>query len=313
MGWNFSSPLKQGGRSPLIKPIKIFAGGHADRLKKECHMKRIILVIFTLLQLNLWALEVAAPKAPPSIPLLKIDNIHLNLYQDVSTEGIPPIIKGLGDIYILPVNVGAKLYNKGAGVKLMGVTSNGLLSLVSSEVSDFDELQGKKLYIGGQGSSPDVITKKILKDRGVDAEISYRSSPEIAKLLMTGRIKNAILPEPLATMVLEKNNSLKRVDELKDLWNTDSIPQVGIFALEGTLKENRKEVEKFLKTYRKSLNDIGDRDIEGAIDEFNLKMEVGEFKKSMEYMNLTLSQDRDSVENYLNTLSLQVDGGFYGW
>lgn len=123
-------------------------------------MKKVMLLLFTLVQLNMWALEVAAPKAPPSIPLLGIEDIELNLYQDVSTEGVPAIVRGRGDIYILPLNVGANLYNRGAEIKFLGATSQGLLSLLSTEVEVLEELEGKNLYIGGQGSSPDVITKK---------------------------------------------------------------------------------------------------------------------------------------------------------
>lgn len=275
-------------------------------------MKKIILLIFTLLQLNIWAIQVAAPKAPPSIPLLGMD-IDLTLYQDVSTEGIPAIVRGRGDIYILPVNVGAKLYNKGADIKFLGTTSEGLLSLLSSEAGELGELEGKKLYIGGQGSSPDVITRTILEERGIEANILYRSSPEIAKLLITGRIENAVLPEPLATMVLAKNPNIQRVEELKGLWPGESIPQVGVFVLGSSLDAKGKEVEEFIEKYKKSLESISTEDIERAIDEFSLKMSVEEFKSSLEYMNLTFERDRESVDNYLKKLNIEVGDDFYAW
>lgn len=275
-------------------------------------MKKTILLIFTLLQLNTWAIQVAAPKAPPSIPLLGMD-VDLTLYQDVSTEGIPAIVRGRGDIYILPVNVGAKLYNKGADIKFLGTTSEGLLSLLSSEAEDIEGLEGKKLYIGGQGSSPDVITRTILEEREVETDILYRSSPEIAKLLITGRIQSAVLPEPLATMVLAKNSNVQRVEELKELWPGEAIPQVGIFILGSSLETKEEETEKFIEGYKMSLKSISQEDIERAIDEFNLKMSVKEFKDSLEYMNLTFKRDRKSVENYLKKLDIQVEDDFYAW
>ncbi|GLI56757.1 hypothetical protein PM10SUCC1_22710 [Propionigenium maris DSM 9537] len=275
-------------------------------------MKKIILLTFTFLQLNIWAIQVAAPKAPPSIPLLGMD-IDLTLYQDVSTEGIPAIVRGRGDIYILPVNVGAKLYNKGADIKFLGATSEGLLSLLSSEAEDLGELESKKLYIGGQGSSPDVITRTIMEERGIEADILYRSSPEIAKLLITGRIQNAILPEPLATMVLAKNPNIQRVEELKDLWPGEAIPQVGIFVLGSSLETKEKEVIEFIEGYKEALESISTEDIERAIDEFNLKMSVEEFKSSLEYMNLTFERDRKSMDNYLKKLNIEVGDDFYAW
>lgn len=276
-------------------------------------MKKAILLLFTLFQINIWGLEVAAPKAPPSIPLLGIEDIDLNLYQDVSTEGVPAIVRGRGDIYILPVNVGANLYSRGAKIRFLGATSEGLLSLLSSEVETLSELEGRKLYIGGQGSSPDVITKKILEANEIDTQINYRSSPEIAKLLMSGRIENAVLPEPLATMVLVKNDSVKRVEELKNLWDNSSIPQVGIFVQEKTLVRDEDEVEDFIETYKKSVENISDEDIENAIERFGIKMSISEFRSSIEYMNLGFTRDKKSVENYLNILGLEVEEDFYAW
>lgn len=276
-------------------------------------MKKLLLTALTLLHINLFALEVAAPKAPPSIPLLKIKGIDLKLFQDVSTEGIPSIIREKGDIYLLPVNVGATLYNKGVDIKFIGVTSNGLLSLVSREITQFSHLSGKKLYIGGQGSSPDVVTRKILEENNMKVDTLYRSSPEIAKLIMAGKIENAILPEPLATMVMERNADIKRVSELKELWPGETIPQVGIFVLNTTLQNNPEEVEKFLVSYKESLDNISDDDITSAIEKFNLTMNEKEFRTSLNYMNLTLSKDRNSVENYLRVLEIEVEDDFYGW
>jgi len=275
-------------------------------------MKKIILLIFTLMQFNTWAIQVAAPKAPPSIPLLGMD-IDLTLYQDVSTEGIPAIVRGRGDIYILPVNVGAKLYNKGADIQFLGATSQGLLSLLSSEAGELEELQGEKLYIGGQGSSPDVITRTILQEKEIKADILYRSSPEIAKLLIAGRIKNAVLPEPLATMVLSKNPDVQRVEELKDLWKGENIPQVGIFILKTSLESKREETEKFIEEYKSSLESISPEDMKRAIEEFGLKMSVDEFRSSVKYMNLTFERSRKDVDNYLEKLNIEVDDDFYAW
>ncbi len=275
-------------------------------------MKKMILLIFTLMQLNTWAIQVAAPKAPPSIPLLGMD-IDLSLYQDVSTEGIPAIIRGRGDIYILPVNVGAKLYNRGADIQFLGSTSQGLLSLLSSNAEGLEELQGEKLYIGGQGSSPDVITRTILDERKIEADILYRSSPEIAKLLITGRIKNAILPEPLATMVLAKNPEVQRVEELRKLWKGGRIPQVGIFVLKTSLDTKGREIEKFIEEYKGSMESISTEDMEGAIQEFGLKMSTAEFKTSLKYMNLTFERNREDVDNYLKKLGIEVEDDFYAW
>lgn len=270
-----------------------------------------VLVLALLISLNIFALEVASPKAPPSIPLLDIKGVELNLYTDVNTEIIPSVVKGRGELYVLPTNLGAKLYNKGADIKLLGSLSSGLLSLVSSDIEDIRELEGQKLYIGGQGASPDVVTRSILKARGIDANIMYRSSQEIAKLLMAGRIKNAILPEPLATMVLNKNKDVVRIVELKDLWDSGDIPQVGLFINTEVLEEKSIEVESLLKEYNSK--DIDDNTLDIARKMFGLRMSNDDLRESMKYMNLGLKRDRASVDNYLKILGITVGEEYYAW
>jgi len=279
-------------------------------------MKKIIASVFMIVSLAVWGLEIDAPKAPPSIPLLAIEDININFYQNVSTEVVPKIIRKKGELYIIPVNVAATLYNKGVDIRLLGVTSRGLLSFLSKDIEKIVDLEGKKLYIGGQGSSPDVVMKNILEKKNISPEISYRSSGEIAKLAMAGKIDNLVLPEPLATMVLSKNKNFKRVTELKDLWKGKEIPQVGIFVMGKVYDENPIEVDKIIEKYKKALerkNEV--KLLERAIEEFSLKLSIGDLEESVRYMNLTLDTGcKKSVEHYLDALGIKLPGDeFYAW
>lgn len=279
-------------------------------------MKKLIASIFMIISLTVLGMEINAPKAPPSIPLLAMKGIDINFYQDVSTEVVPKIIKKKGELYIIPVNVGANLYNKGMDIRLVGVTSTGLLSLLSKEIKSVEELGGKKLYIGGQGSSPDVVMRNILDSMKISPEINNRSSGEIAKLAMAGRIDNLVLPEPLATMVLGKNKDFKRVAELKDLWKGREIPQVGIFVMGKVYDEKSIEVDKFIKNYKKALGRKSEvKLLEKAKEEFSLGLSIGELEESIKYMNLTLDTGcQESVEHYLKALGIKLPGDeFYVW
>jgi len=279
-------------------------------------MKKIIASVFMIVSLAVWGLEIDAPKAPPSIPLLAIEDININFYQNVSTEVVPKIIRKKGELYIIPVNVAATLNNKGVDIRLLGITSRGLLSFLSKDIEKIVDLEGKKLYIGGQGSSPDVVMKNILEKKNISPEISYRSSGEIAKLAMAGKIDNLVLPEPLATMVLSKNKNFKRVTELKDLWKGKEIPQVGIFVMGKVYDENPIEVDKIIKKYKKALerkNEV--KLLERAIEEFSLKLSIGDLEESVRYMNLTLDTGcKKYVEHYLDALGIKLPGDeFYAW
>lgn len=279
-------------------------------------MKKIIASVFMIMSLVVWGVEIDAPKAPPSIPLLDIKEIDINFYQNVSTQVVPKIIRKKGELYIIPVNVAATLYNKGVDIRLLGVTSRGLLSFLSKDTEKIQDLEGKKLYIGGQGSSPDVVMRNILEKRNISPEINYRSSGEIAKLAMAGKIDNLVLPEPLATMVLSKNKNFKRVAELKDLWKGKEIPQVGIFVMGKIYDEKPIEINKFIEDYKNALERKSEvKLLEKAKEEFSLGLSIGDLEESVRYMNLTLDTGcKKSVEHYLDALGIKLPGDeFYAW
>ncbi len=275
-------------------------------------MKKLIFFILFVMSLNIYGIDVFGPKAPPTIGFLRDNSIELYLYQDASTEVIPKIIKGREGIYILPMNLGATLYNKGVDIKLMASMTNGLLSLVSTEVDSFKELEGKDLYIGGMGASPDVVTRSLLTRNNIDVEIKYRTSQEIARLIISGRIKNAILPEPLATLVTSKNSKVQRVVQLKELWPNKKIPQVGIFIV-GDDKQLKSRVDVVLDSYKMKVNNFTNEDIDLTIKEFKLPMDRREVYNSVEYMNLTYDRDKVAIKEYLKVLKIETNGDFYGW
>lgn len=79
---------------------------------------RLLLIIFILLTaVSIQALTVVVPKAPPAIPLVKAasgkSNIKLVFYRNVLTEVLPRIVRGERAVYMIPVNVAAKLRNRG--------------------------------------------------------------------------------------------------------------------------------------------------------------------------------------------------------
>ena len=210
-------------------------------------MKNLFLPLLFILSFYTYSLTVYLPKAPPSLPMAKVaqnmKNLELVYYDDVNTEILTKIIKNEDALFIIPTNVGANLYNKGKDIKLISILSNGLISIISSkDIKSFKSLNKEDIYIGGQGSSPDVISSYLFKKNSITPKVSYRESSEIAKLLITNKIDTAVLPEPLASMVLEKNKKMKRIFILKNEWTKlnkqSGIPQVAIFGSSKVISEN---------------------------------------------------------------------------
>ncbi len=281
------------------------------------------LLIYFAVILNTFSLTILLPKAPPSLPAVKsvedLDSINLVYYTDATTEVLPNIIKDKDYLYIIPVNLGAKLYNKGKDLRLIGVLSEGLISLISNEnIENFKNIDKREIYIGAQGSSPDVISRYLFNIENIKPDINYRSSQEITKLLIGGKANTAVLPEPLASLALFKNKKLKRTFVFKDLWKDitgyNSIPQVGIFGKKILNDQEKELIDTFILNYKKSLIWIEENPEEAgklALKHFNLTLPEKVIIEAIENMNLTFEsglESKSSVEGYLKSL-INVDKG----
>ena len=278
--------------------------------------KKIKMTVFLSLaiSINSFSIDVYTPKAPPSIPMLPMkDAVTLHYYQDVHTEIIPKIIKNQDGIYVIPTNLGENLKKKGLELQLLGVTSQGLISIISNgKIENIKDLDGKNILIGAQGLSPDIISKFLFKSNDISPKITYRSTPEVAKLMILQKGENAVLPEPMATLVLEKNSKLTRTVVYKDEWekvtSLSGIPQVGLYTTNKYNKTHSKEIEKFIDEYIKNLKDLK-KDPSQFIDlaqvNFNIKLSDSGYEESIKYMNLTLIDGKKGdqlVKEYIKIL-----------
>lgn len=265
----------------------------------KMYIKSVIAALMMLFSIHLSALTILAPKAPPSIPLLKIaqsdKRVKIVFYTDLFSQVIPKILQKKDILVIMPTNVGAKLKNRGKNLKLIGVLSDGLLSIVSSEkgVTNVAHLSGKKVTIGAPGSSPDIIARHFFKTHNSSPTILYRSTPEIAKLFIAGRIKNAVLPEPYASFVLAKTKNSVRVAELK------GNPQVALIGSEETLKKHKKEIENLVLSYKDAVLWVNKNPHDAAVlgkKKMNLMMTIAVIEAAIPRMNLVFRRGAESLK-----------------
>jgi NitT/TauT family transport system substrate-binding protein len=134
---------------------------------------------------------------------------------------LPKLIKGEIDIGILPINIAAKVYNTNNGMILLAAIINeGMVNLVTKDatVNSFASLKGKRLYVAGQGATPDYLTRYLLSVNGIaigegdESVILDFSIPmaELAPALISGRIDYAVVPEPFATVITSNNPIFRR-------------------------------------------------------------------------------------------------------
>src|SRR5690606_550233 len=69
------------------------------------------------------------------------------------------LTSGSIDLSVVPAQAGASLYNRGMGVRLVNVMTNGLLYVMAADdtVAGFSDLAGKRLAIPFPNDTPDFI------------------------------------------------------------------------------------------------------------------------------------------------------------
>ncbi|OPX89650.1 MAG: NMT1/THI5 like protein [Pelotomaculum sp. PtaB.Bin104] len=247
---------------------------------------------------------VQAPLAPPTAPLFKMvadslpegTKLELLVYNTVD-EATARVLKGEADFSVLPVNVAAKLYNTGIDISLANVNTWGILYLVSVDdtVKEWQDLKGMELYVGTRGTTPDVLTQYLLRRNGLkegEVKLTYLGSPEIAQMVINGLVKNAVLPEPLVTQVLMKNQRARVVRDFYADWQrfegeTSRLPQTGMVVRNGFARSYPDAVAGFHRAYASALDwTVANPDQAAPLVESNLKMPAPVFVRSMERTRL---------------------------
>ena len=123
------------------------------------------------------------------------------------------------DFAILPTVMAANLFNKGVGYRMLACPIWGTLYLVSSseKVQTLKDLEGEKIAVFGRSSTADILTKRMLANENVAYKgIDYRfgTNHELAQAFMAGEVKNAVVSEPLVSVLLDKMPDAHIVEEL---------------------------------------------------------------------------------------------------
>ncbi|MBQ9007599.1 MAG: ABC transporter substrate-binding protein [Atopobiaceae bacterium] len=177
--------------------------------------------------------RVASLKGPTSIGLASfmgnVDSLGLNNtytfnIATAADEILPSVIKGETDIALVPANVAAVLYNKTeGGVSVIDINTLGVLNVVTGDASvqQFADLAGKTVYMTGKGATPEYAMNFLLGKAGIADQVTleFKSEPtEVVQALSADATAVGVLPQPFATAACIKNEALKAVIDLTDVW-----------------------------------------------------------------------------------------------
>lgn len=227
-------------------------------------------------------LILAGPPAAVSTPLIHMmetgalkdvaDSVEFVVWKDPDQLRVLAL-GGKADFVAMPSNVAANLYNRGVGLKLLNVSTWGVLWLVSrdAKAKTLADFRGKEIAMPFRADMPDIVFGLVAEKQGLDPKkdfaLRYVASPlDAMQLLITRRVDHALLAEPAVSMALRKTRSfpinvvapeLHRSVDLQREWGRllkreARIPQAGI-AVMGTALADRALQTRVMQAYAQSL------------------------------------------------------------
>jgi NitT/TauT family transport system substrate-binding protein len=208
---------------------------------------------------------------------VQFDGFDVEYNKAGSTLIASKILGGMdGDIFVAPINAGAKAYNANKSFVLGGVIAWGNSYIVANkteEITSLGQLVGETLYAFQENSVPGITLKMIIEAAYLDYKVLKNGDETVdenkinlvfladaaaivVEMNKDSNVKYAVLPEPNATVVTMAATSAKEIAiDLQEIYQEqygENYPQAGVF-IRKTLVDNHKDfVTKFLAEVKKS-------------------------------------------------------------
>lgn len=225
-------------------------------------------------------LVLAGPPAAVSWPLKRMvdaqalaavaEQVELRTWKDPDQLRLLAL-GGQADVLALPTNVAAMLHARGVKLRLVNVSTWGVLWLVSrtpgpKTLADF---RGAEIAMPFRGDMPDIVFRLLAARQGLDAlkdfRLRYVASPlDAMQLLLMRQVEHALLSEPAVSLGLRKaaglplvGLTLHRAVDLQQEWGrvlgrAPRIPQAGI-ALLGAAADDTALTATLQRAYAEAL------------------------------------------------------------
>jgi len=234
---------------------------------------------------------------------------------------IAMMTNGQVQVAATPSNTAAILYNKGVKIKLLDITTWGVLHLVTrrDDIKGLKDLKGKKLLSFFRGGMPDIVTQYLGMKQGIDmtkdVEMSYASTPmEGLQMFLAGKADTIILPEPAVTAAMLKSKMVGQplnTFSLQDVWQEVTgrgrMPQAGTLVQSEWADKNPERLAQIKQSIASSvdwMNNMKDEAAALGSKEFGLPMPI--VRKSLDNVHMervSAAEVREDLEFFYNALS----------
>ncbi len=175
------------------------------------------------------------------------------------------MLDGTADFAILPTTMAAIVYNKGLNYRLIAIPGWGGMYLFGSDtsVTRWEQLRGKRVYVIAKGMTPDVLFRYLLQKHGIDPEkditldYSFPTHIDLANAVAAGQAPLGVIAEPMVSLVMQRNNSVKVIFDLSEEWVTFQGAPMAVTAFMAkreVIQNNQLVVQNLMKSYESSVN-----------------------------------------------------------
>ncbi len=180
-------------------------------------------------------------------------------------EAVSRMASGELNAALLPVNLASVIYNRGLPFTAASVTGTGMIHLLSRDasLSSWEDLAGKTLHVSARGATPDYLIRYILGEKGltdaVQLDYTITSSPQLAQMLIAGRVEHIVVPEPFATMAdIQGGSGVRRALDIQESWKqvrgSDDIYPMTLLVISRDLVEHQSgAAEKLMRIVEESV------------------------------------------------------------
>ncbi len=291
-----------------------------------------------------------APDGAPGIVIAKIASegkVYDKTVETTIVNGASEISvnvsNGSAQMAVMPLNLAAKLYNKGVKIKLVSVNVFGSLYMVGkNQITNLNDLVGKVVCNVGKGGTPDLTLRYILERNNIEYVLDSEeavpgkvalcyvtAANELIAKFKTNKTDYGILGEPAVTNCntkAETQTVLSIQDEWKKITGED-YTQAGFVVSEELSKNN-----VFMSVLCDKLEENAEWVVDNATNLKNVLMGKGSAldmnytaeligRCSVGYKTASLA--KGSVESYFNVLlgfdatliggKLPDNGFYYGY
>jgi NitT/TauT family transport system substrate-binding protein len=142
------------------------------------------------------------------------------------------MLKESPEFAVLPMNMAAILYNMGLPYQVIAVPVWGTLYLVGkgNDSIGWPDLKGRKIYLMGKGTTPDILFRYLLNSQGLDPDrdlqldYSFPTHIDLANAVIAGKAPLAVISEPAASLALARNREIREVMDLNKEW-AEAFPE----------------------------------------------------------------------------------------